>query len=794
MHASPSQNHPTPPVTGMPGLTGLVRPLVLQIGHNTQITGRLEFTPAAKNGVITSNGATWRLKTAYATVQGCPDAMDVDFTWTLEAGSAARCAVAVAFEFDDWTPDSFVFAPAAVYNGNRFAFKDIPWPTYLLYGDPQEQRLDAPTTVNDCPRLKQEGPGRIDLTTGSVATPLLGFHSPTQARGWMVMTTQGNRLGNHGLSIDENTDQTAATFMITSPAIRQTRADGSHLISPSGDAPVDWRAGDSASIKCRIYAFDAPCVTDFLRRFREVRKALNPSSREETLPHSEAWKLLGTLYRNHRWDEEAALYRLNDPGQERIVQIWQLGWVGGGQVTLPLLQFGNQETRERAWRNLDTIFSKSQAKSGFFYTLGDGKRFLSDKSRPHVVHNLILLRKNADWLYMAQKQFQIIETVGDLECGGLTPLLSTPVDAPTLTVPLTWKGRLRRLADAFVRIWQAHGQFGQWADVETGELKVGGSTNCAILCGALALASRTFKDTRYLDVAEESARKYYQDYVLKGYTCGGPAEALSCPDSESAFALLESFMTLHEITGNSEWVQCAADLIPICASWTVSYDFLFPPDSALGRINAHSCGSVWASVQNKHSAPGICTWSGDSLLKYYRATGDRFALDLLADIVHGITQYISREDRPVGTMKPGGICERVNLSDWEGTENVGGHIFDSCSWCETAALLTIAQIPGLYIRPDLGEFTVFDHITAEEIESTPGTLKLKLANPTPFTAAIRVLVETAADRKQPLPLFMPDKIHTIVLAAGATLIWPVPLLELNQEHKVQDAHAKEWQP
>jgi hypothetical protein len=174
-------------------------------------------------------------------------------------------------------------------------------------------------------------------------------------------------------------------------------------------------------------------------------------------------------------------------------------------------------------------------------------------------------------------------------------------------------------------------------------------------------------------------------------------------------------------------------------------------------------------VQNKHSAPGICTWSGDSLLKYYRATGDRFALELLADIAHGITQYISRADRPVGTMKHGGICERVNLSDWEGAENVGGHIFDSCSWCETAALLTVTQIPGLYVRPDLGEWTVFDHVTAEQLPSAPGTLKLKITNPTRFPAEVRILSETAADRQRPLPALTDNRIRIIRLDAGASM-------------------------
>lgn len=61
-------------------------------------------------------------------------------------------------------------------------------------------------------------------------------------------------------------------------------------------------------------------------------------------------------------------------------------------------------------------------------------------------------------------------------------------------------------------------------------------------------------------------------------------------------------------------------------------------------------------------------------------------------------------------MPPGGSCERVNLSDWEGKENVGGSIFGSCSWVECAMALTVTEIPGIYVQPDKDVLAVFDNI------------------------------------------------------------------------------------
>ena len=746
---APSTNHPFRFVEGVMDKS-TITPLVLQVDGQNRVVETHEFQLTGDGNIVKTAEGTWKLSASFKPVAEHHDAVDAAFTWTLIEGNATSTAVAVAFDFEGWSSQNYVFAPASVYNGNRFDVKKVVWPTYLLFADKREHRIDMPTTINDIPRLEKKGGGKIELDTGNVSTPLFGFQSPDQKKGWMVLTTQGSRFGNHGLTIEEDAEQHHARFMITLPAIRERRAASSTLESPSGDRAPDWKTGDSATIRCRFYIFQAPTVSDFLTRFAAARKDLNPSSKNKTLPFSEAFKLLESLYRDHRWDEDAALFRLNDPGQARMVQIWQLGWVGGGQATLPLLQAGNEESRKRSLRNLETIFSKSQANSGFFYTLGDGKIFTYDQFRPPVPPSMGLLRKNADWLYMAQRHFEVMEASGD-------------------TVPSRWLEQNRKHADAFVRLWNDYGQFGQWVDLESGELLVGNSTSAAIACGGLALASKRYGHKPYLHVAEEAGRTYYRDYVLKGYTTGGPGEALSCPDSESAFALLEAYMALYEVTNSQEWLDYAQQLLPICASWVVSYDVEFPKESPLGRAGAKACGSVVASVQNKHSAPGICTWSGDSLLKLYRATGNQVALDLLRDIAHGITQYISREDQPLARMKAGGICERVNTSDWEGKNKVGGGLFSSCSWSETAVLLTTTQIPGIYVQPDTGVVAVFDHIVVEKISHHDGVLTLRLTNPTSFNAQTTVFIESSEDAKKSKNSFTIKPLPTIMIDAGASI-------------------------
>jgi hypothetical protein len=290
--------------------------------------------------------------------------------------------------------------------------------------------------------------------------------------------------------------------------------------------------------------------------------------------------------------------------------------------------------------------------------------------------------------------------------------------------------------------------------------------------GALALAGKYFNRPDYLKAACKLAKRFYESDVSAGVTTAGPGEILQCPDSESAFAMLESFVVLYEITRSKNWLPMAEQMANQCMTWCASYDYHFPPESWLGRLDTRATGSVWANVQNKHSAPGICTLSGDSLLKLWRATGNSLYLDLLQEIAHNLPQYLSREDRQVGdpaSMKPGYMCERVNFSDWEERQNIGDSLFGSC-WCEISLMLTAAEIPGLYVQPDTGFFKVFDHVDAIAVGNGQNSLDLLLSNPTKFDAVVKVLIESSETAAtHPLGANFLFGAPTVTIPAGASI-------------------------
>jgi hypothetical protein len=726
--AIPTEPYSPPVVRALAPESSGVTPVV-RIGRDAVTP----LTDAAKIG-----GADWAISTKETPVEGALPGREYAVTFLRQNSEAKKVDLATGIAVSGWTKEHFVLVPSSVYAGNRFAYSPMKYPP--LWRDPKSWRLDMPVTIArmDTPHLG--GPNQstaLRMDVGDASTPLIAAYDPVGKRGHIVMFRQSNgaKYGNTGYEV------------------REAGSSGL-LLSVGANDGVSLAPGESFTATVRVFDFAAASVQDLYEAVFLVRKGMNPSSSPEVLPFDAAFGAIRDAYAEHRWDEKREFFWITDAPKGFAAKpmnfMWQLGWVGGGQITLPFILKGDELTRSRAMRNLGRIFTQDRAESGFYYTMADAKGHYPDGFGSAHPHDMTMIRKQADWLYCALKQFAVLKSRNQ-------------------PVPATWNDGARGLADAFVAMWKKHGQFGQFFNLRTGEIQVGGSASGSGAPGALALASVRYGNPEYLAVAEAAADKYDIEYAQKGYTTGGPGEILSAPDSESAFAMLESFVVLHEVTGKPRWRDAARRMAAQCATWVVSYDFAFPPNSPMGRSDARSTGAVWASVVNRHGAPGPCTLSADSLFRLWRSTGDPLVLDLARDIARGMPQYLSMPPaRPLGTLKRGGICERVNLSTWEGRDKVGGNLFASCSWCETALMLGVTEFPGLYVRPDSGVFVAFDHIRAEKVAFKPGGLTLRLTNPTKYTAKVAVFSETGEAALRPLPYPLLDHTREIVLAPGET--------------------------
>jgi hypothetical protein len=274
-----------------------------------------------------------------------------------------------------------------------------------------------------------------------------------------------------------------------------------------------------------------------------------------------------------------------------------------------------------------------------------------------------------------------------------------------------------------------------------------------------------FNEPGYLDVARAATKMYYERDFLKGYAGGGASEILQSPDSEAPWDMVESCIILYEVTGKQEWIDRAKFATHMLSTWMASYDYKFPAGSAMERAGTHAAGSIFASSQNNHSAPGYYILSGDMLLKLFRATGDARYAEMYKDQSHNVVQYVGAPHNPL-RKESGLVTERVQLSDWEGN-NMGSVAYEdsNMAW-EVLAALTCLQNPGIYLHTDDSTFLVMDHVEAGVIMRDKTGVTIRITNPTEYDASVSIFAESSDRAEIPLPLNSFIKWPRVYVGAG----------------------------
>lgn len=694
----------------------------------------------------------WQLDLKASPIANQPGVMDLSVSFTLKKGISRQTAVGLSVDFLDWHRENYVMVPAIVYNGNRYTSigkaYSPDYPTSMYYNP------NVPLTISNDPRLQIEPgkPSLIELQTGNCATPAMSFYAPGSNSSFMMLTDQRSKFGNHGLFITENAAGNQSSFSMTAPVMRKL-ATGFGDFHPSGDKAPDWKAGDQLTLHVRLYVQNKNVhnIPELLQSFMVHRKDLSgPNHPRNWLPMSYSLQLASTICSNNFRDLPVGSYYLPENNND-----FQLGWVSGMINTYPMLALNNAKERNRVIKELDFVTSKLQGESGYFYggITADGK-LRPEKMNPAYPELQAMVRKNCDALLWLVKHMMLFKAEGYGQ-------LINP----------HWEQATKKLAAAFTRTWKAHGQFGQYIVPKTGEIAVYNSTAGAIAPAGLALAAAYFKRPEWLEVAIQAADYYYQrDVVSQGLTGGHCGDISMDADSESAFGFLESLMALYHYTRDKSWLKKAEVQAALCATWTLSYDAVFPKNSQIARLNCHMAGAVFASIQNKHAAPGICTSSGDYLFKLYRATGNPLYADLIRDIQHAHAEAVNVPPSHITTGNlPGSSMERIQPSDAEGWGSVGNFINTRNSWTETNGMLMDIELPGIYLLTDKQTLRVFDHVEAKVLMSDKKIVKLSIHNPTKFDASVAVFAETSRQASRPLAYTAFVKWPKVAVKAGATI-------------------------
>lgn len=733
------------------GLGGSFRPLACWYNGN-----RLAASRAFQHGQVQAPGARWTCQAEAIPVAGDPTALDLKLTFKLAEGSANAAGVAAAFDFTGWSTDNYLLAPAQIYGGNRFRILPIGYPPYIH--NEKDRPLDLPVTTTNLLHLNPDGrPAKIEMNSGNLATPMLSFFNPKEKRGFILLAEQGTRFGNNGLFIQEDAGPESPlkrlSLVVAAPGVREQRYTMCGR-GGTGDQGAAWKPGDELALRFKLYNFPCADLVAFYARVFDLRKALSGTNTPATVtPYSAAAKLIMDHHDRDKWSEKdgQGTYT-NRPGSANPYHN-QIGWNGVPIFSYPALLFGDPEHLRRVTLSYDNTIMKAQGKSGLYHMgVFNGQKYGDVHGQLTTRPDIAMTRRSMDVLYFGLKSLELLKARGQAD-----------------RIKPEWEASFRACADGLAKVWQDYGQFGQFIDVETGKMEINGSTAGGAAGAGLALASRYFHEPKYLEVAEAATRLYYERDFLKGYAGGGAAEILQSPDSEAPWDMVESCVVLHDLTGKPEWLERARFATHTLATWMVSYDYQFPANSAMGRAGTHAAGSIFASSQNNHSAPGYYILSGDCLLKLFRATGDPRYAEMYRDQSRNVVQYVGAPHNPL-RQEGGYVTERVQLSDWEGGDIGSVNRGDSNMAWELLAILTCLENPGVYLRTDADTLLVLDHVEATVLRRGPDGVSLQLKNPTPYDASVAILAESVEQARKPLAPDARDHWPRTDLKAGETKI------------------------
>lgn len=637
-------------------------------------------------------------------------------------------SVALEYTEEQWSGKEYVFLPAAAYDGNRMTSIRIPYPPY------HAEKTDAgwEPFITDIPHLDKDGKdSRIQFCSGDMSTPAMGYYSGEKKEGFLILAKHMAHGRYTGFTVSQK--QSRMSFAVSCPAVREETKyffgnlpDGSGFFpvcdAPSDDEGICLREGEEIELEVSVSRFPAQSLKEYFAGFHELRESLETGEDYVSIPFSKAYTAIKEKYETRNFSEEG--YFSVGTESDAPPACWQAGWVGGGINSYPFLIEDNGRAYGQALSTIHFITEKLQYENGWYVPMyAKGIKYGDDSMEPDS--QILLMRKDADLLYFLLKQAMYLRE-HDRHWEKLEESIVLA-------------------ADAMVRFYKKNGQLGQFIHMKEERVVQGDTASAAIAPAALALAYEYFKRQEYLDTAEALGKLYRDEYLKRGIMNGGPGEICQAPDSESAFAFLEACVQLYETTGKAEWLEAAKDAFELAVTWVVSYDFLFPEGTAAKKLGIHTRGTVFANAQNKHSAPGICTLSGNSMLKLYRFTGDEKYLRWLGRISHAVSQFVSLKERPIKSLEgpdlPSGyINERVQTSDWEGKETVGGFLYAS-NWPEVTMLLTYVEVPGIYLDLDRKEVFCFDHVKAELLQKDSGELLLKVTNPTDYDAVVTLMAD-----------------------------------------------------
>lgn len=581
----------------------------------------------------------------------------------------------------DWS--SYIIAPGAMYNGNRFIVSPQPYCPFLLT---EGVSAEGPIVQSDVPRLSSDTSYSVEFAANAFGIPAIGIYDRTQNLACIFRFPVYGDWGVTGINI-KTVPGDLIEVEVTLPVRREKRYRFCDWVSAEDtEAGISLQAGQRLVCPVSFEIFEATDVSSLIKKVAEVGfSSLGRQPRTQGLSFEEAGELVEQKHDSHNWEDEQGFYRTGLAHQTGYPL--QTGWVGGGSAFYAMTLSPDSERRARARRMIDFICRGGISPSGYFHGLFDGKEWRSFGVKRPGCRAFSLIRRPMDCTLGLLKSLEVFQERGE-------------------SIESAWNDAAKSNLDAAVATVEKFGHLGYTVDFDTGDVLWGDSTCGAFAIEPLVRGSKCFGAPKYIETARKLAEVYVERFLRKGYTCGGVGDALMAVDSESSYALLSGLVHLHEATQEREHLEWARAAGYLFATWMLWYDAKLPSSSALGSLGIQPRGAVFANTQNSHAAPGICVASGKALLMLFEQTGEEIFLRIVENIAQCIPQMIVKpgQESVWGSLPPGCISERLMTMD--GMERLGGTARLS-TFAELGLLLSVRELPKRYCSSD-GTQAVFD--------------------------------------------------------------------------------------
>ena len=134
-----------------------------------------------------------------------------------------QCGVGFEFTATNWTTNNYVFAPAAIYDGNRFDIAYIRYAPYITNWE-MPKKPNRPVVTTNIHHLNKNGmDARIDFLAGETSAPMVGYWDSVKKEGHLYLADPAPPLGETGFSVRESPKKGTCAFVISAPGVRTTK-------------------------------------------------------------------------------------------------------------------------------------------------------------------------------------------------------------------------------------------------------------------------------------------------------------------------------------------------------------------------------------------------------------------------------------------------------------------------------------------------------------------------------------------------------------------------------------------